>query len=61
MHKRLTAGELLRRNLKRLVAMLARIDGVGDIVLATNGRCSPARPGCWQPCDPGTARGVIRY
>jgi GTP 3',8-cyclase len=35
---RLTGGEpLLRRELPRLVAMLARIDGVEDIALTTNG------------------------
>ena len=34
---RLTGGELLRRDLKRLVAMLAGIDGVGDIALTANG------------------------
>ena len=35
---RLTGGEpLLRRDLGRLVAMLAGIDGVGDIALTTNG------------------------
>ena len=35
---RLTGGEpLLRRDLERLVAMLAGIDGVGDIALTTNG------------------------
>jgi cyclic pyranopterin phosphate synthase len=35
---RLTGGEtLLRRDLERLVAMLAGIDGIGDIALTTNG------------------------
>src|SRR5712671_505990 len=35
---RLTGGEpLLRRDLERLIAMLAGIDGVGDIALTTNG------------------------
>jgi GTP 3',8-cyclase len=35
---RLTGGEpLLRRDLDRLVAMLARIDGIADIALTTNG------------------------
>jgi cyclic pyranopterin phosphate synthase len=34
---RLASGELLRRDLKRLIAMLAGIDGVGDIALTTNG------------------------
>jgi cyclic pyranopterin phosphate synthase len=35
---RLTGGEpLLRRNLPRLVAMLAEVDGVEDITLTTNG------------------------
>jgi cyclic pyranopterin phosphate synthase len=34
---RLAGGELLRRDLKRLVAMLAAIGGVGDIALTTNG------------------------
>jgi len=38
-HKiRLTGGEpLLRRDLKRLVAMLGEIDGIGDLALTTNG------------------------
>jgi cyclic pyranopterin phosphate synthase len=35
---RLTGGEpLLRRDIERLVAMLARVDGVEDIALTTNG------------------------
>ena len=35
---RLTGGEpLLRRDLERLVAMLARIDGIRDLTLTTNG------------------------
>ncbi len=35
---RLTGGEpLLRRDLDKLVAMLAAIDGIGDIALTTNG------------------------
>src|SRR5260370_19336077 len=35
---RLTGGEpLLRRDLERLVAMLAGIGGIGDIALTTNG------------------------
>ena len=35
---RLTGGEpLIRRNLERLVAMLAAIPGIGDIALSTNG------------------------
>src|SRR5437660_4729503 len=35
---RLTGGEpLLRRDLERLVAMLAAIDGIQDIALTTNG------------------------
>src|SRR5258708_6015134 len=35
---RLTGGEpLLRRDLERLVAMLAGIDGIADIALTTNG------------------------
>ena len=35
---RLTGGEpLLRRDLERLVAMLARVDGIQDIALTTNG------------------------
>src|SRR6266480_1756306 len=35
---RLTGGEpLLRRDLEKLVSMLARIDGIGDIALTTNG------------------------
>jgi cyclic pyranopterin phosphate synthase len=37
-HVRLTGGEpLLRRQLERLVAMLAAIDGIEDIALTTNG------------------------
>src|SRR5277367_377212 len=34
---RLTGGEPLRRDLYRLIAMLARIDGIQDIALTTNG------------------------
>src|SRR6266704_1213104 len=35
---RLTGGEpLLRRDLERLVEMLARIDGIRDLTLTTNG------------------------
>ena len=35
---RLTGGEpLLRRDLEKLVAMLAEIDGIQDIALTTNG------------------------
>ena len=35
---RLTGGEpLLRRDLERLVAEIASIDGIGDIALTTNG------------------------
>ena len=35
---RLTGGEpLLRRDIERLVAMLAAIDGIDDIALTTNG------------------------
>ena len=35
---RLTGGEpLLRRDLEKLVAMLARVGGIGDIALTTNG------------------------
>jgi cyclic pyranopterin phosphate synthase len=42
---RLTGGEpLLRRNLERLVAMLAAIDGIEDVALTTNGSLlTPAR------------------
>ncbi len=37
---RLTGGEpLLRRDLERLVAQLAAIDGLSDIALTTNARC----------------------
>jgi cyclic pyranopterin phosphate synthase len=35
---RITGGEpLLRRDLEKLIAMLARIDGLGDLTLTTNG------------------------
>ena len=35
---RLTGGEpLLRRDLERLVAMLAAVDGIEDIAMTTNG------------------------
>jgi cyclic pyranopterin phosphate synthase len=35
---RLTGGEpLIRRNLERLIEMLARVDGINDITLTTNG------------------------
>jgi cyclic pyranopterin phosphate synthase len=41
---RLTGGEpLLRRELERLVAMLARIDGIDDIALTTNGTLLASR------------------
>jgi GTP 3',8-cyclase len=41
---RITGGEpLLRRGLERLVEMLARIPGVEDIALTTNGALLPAR------------------
>jgi cyclic pyranopterin phosphate synthase len=37
---RLTGGELLlRRDLEKLVAMLAGIGGIQDIALTTKGRC----------------------
>jgi cyclic pyranopterin phosphate synthase len=41
---RLTGGEpLLRRNLERLVEMLAAIDGISDLALTTNGTALAAR------------------
>ena len=41
---RLTGGEpLVRRDLDRLVALLARIDGIEDIALTTNGSLLPAQ------------------
>jgi cyclic pyranopterin phosphate synthase len=41
---RLTGGEpLLRRDLQRLVAMLAAIDGIDDIALTTNGTLLAAK------------------
>src|SRR5919199_2482684 len=41
---RLTGGEpLLRRDLERLVAMLATIDGVRDLTLTTNGSLLPQK------------------
>jgi cyclic pyranopterin phosphate synthase len=41
---RLTGGEpLLRRNVERLVAMLADVDGIGDIALTTNGSALAAK------------------
>jgi cyclic pyranopterin phosphate synthase len=41
---RLTGGEpLLRRDLERLVAMLAAIDGINDIALTTNGAALAAQ------------------
>jgi cyclic pyranopterin phosphate synthase len=41
---RLTGGEpLVRRNLERLVAMLAPIDGVDDLTLTTNGSLLAAK------------------
>ncbi len=41
---RLTGGEpLLRRELERLVAMLAQIEGIADIALTTNGLLLPGR------------------
>jgi GTP 3',8-cyclase len=41
---RLTGGEpLLRRDLDQLVAMLAGIDGIGDIALTTNGALLPGK------------------
>jgi cyclic pyranopterin phosphate synthase len=44
-HKlRLTGGEpLLRRDLERLVAMLAEIDGIDDIAMTTNGSLLPRK------------------
>ncbi len=44
-HKlRLTGGEpLLRRDLERLVAMLAEIDGIADIAMTTNGSLLPRK------------------
>jgi len=41
---RLTGGEpLLRRDLERLVAMLAAVDGITDLALTTNGVLLPAK------------------
>ena len=41
---RLTGGEpLVRRDLDRLVALIARIDGIEDIALTTNGSLLPAQ------------------
>jgi GTP 3',8-cyclase len=41
---RLTGGEpLLRRDLERLVAMLAEIDGIDDIAMTTNGSLLPRK------------------
>jgi GTP 3',8-cyclase len=41
---RLTGGEpLLRRNLERLVRLIARVDGISDIALTTNGTLLEAR------------------
>jgi cyclic pyranopterin phosphate synthase len=41
---RLTGGEpLLRRDLERLVAMLAEIDGIEDIAMTTNGMLLPKK------------------
>src|SRR5512138_3319824 len=41
---RLTGGEpLLRRDLERLVAMLAEIDGIEDIAMTTNGSLLPRK------------------
>ncbi len=46
---RLTGGEpLLRRDIERLVEMLAAIDGIEDIALTTNGVA--ARPQGRRPC-----------
>ena len=43
---RLTGGEpLLRRDLDKLVAMLARIGGIGDIALTTNGALLAGKAG----------------
>jgi cyclic pyranopterin phosphate synthase len=44
-HKlRLTGGEpLLRRDLERLVAMLASIDGIDDVAMTTNGSLLPRK------------------
>ncbi len=49
---RLTGGEpLLRRDLERLVEMLAAIDGIEDIALTTNGSllARKARTRCATP------------
>jgi cyclic pyranopterin phosphate synthase len=46
---RITGGEpLLRHDLPRLVAALARIDGVQDLTLTTNGFLLPRRRGASQ-------------
>ena len=46
---RLTGGEpLLRRDLERLVAMLAGIGGIQDIALTTNGALLARRSGRWR-------------
>ncbi len=43
---RITGGEpLLRKGIEDLVGRLARIDGVDDLTLTTNGSLWPARPG----------------
>jgi len=53
---RLTGGEpLLRRDLERLVAMLARIRGVQDIALTTNGALL-TREKAFALCDAGVNR-----
>src|SRR5260370_13527880 len=51
---RLTGGEpLLRRDLDKLVAMLAGIGGIGDIALTTNGALLAGKP---QPLAPACPR-----
>ena len=48
---RLTGGEpLLRRDLERLVAMLASVDGICDIALTTNGSALAAKAQTLKPC-----------
>jgi GTP 3',8-cyclase len=55
---RLTGGEpLLRRELPRLVAMLAAIDGIDDLALTTNGSLLAAR--ATQLADAGLTRVTV--
>jgi cyclic pyranopterin phosphate synthase len=55
---RLTGGEpLLRRDLPRLVAMLAEIDGIDDLALTTNGSLLAARSR--QLADAGLSRVTV--